>query len=416
MSYQPARDIPRKGKPYFAIEFEPGENQAGWLCVAGIALGGHSPERIKASSYALDVVKGYFLARGRELQKGDPARVLVRMLDYINSKLNQQSRVKEHDFHTDLNLLACTEDHLCVVGTGGTATFLAHQGRAKKVMGDEAPMDLLGRGSGVRFSRLDSPVWGGDLVIMLSPNLAEFFGNRELSLILQKAGNPARAAALVNALAARRRMEGELVTLIWEVPSAEKGSLLSEVLESRAETEPALPSAEPLAAEHHAAEELEYRPQPVLEVGFLGRARRTQEEAASEEVTQAVQEAVGVVEAGEVAGEEAAAEGPPEAVAGPAAEVVPEEGTAEEAAAAGSPLESPAEGLVEEEGALEDTVTTGAGGEAAGTEEEEAGGPGPEDAEETAGMPEEDEATAVKRRWLGFFRRSRQGGDWEPGR
>ncbi len=400
MSYQPARDLPRKGKPYFAIEFERGENQAGWLCVAGIALGGRSPERIKASSYALDVVKGYFLARGRELQKGDPARVLVRMLDYINSKLHQQSRFREHEFHTDLNLMACTEDHLCVVGTGGTAAFLAHQGRAKKVMGDEAPMDFLGRGSGVRFSRLDSPVWGGDLVVLLSPNLAEFFGNREISLIIQKSGSPARAAALVNALASRRRVEGELVTLIWEVPSAEKGLLLSEVLESRAEPEPVLPTAEPLAAEHHAAEELEYSPKPVVEVGFLGQAKEKTEEASSAEVAQAVREAVGMVEAGEeVVGEVESAHGTE--LQGEVAEAKAEEERAPEVAG-----EKPA-------------TSEGAAGDLGAEDEKalpaESSGKDDVEAEGGADVPEEDEAAAVKRRWLGFFRRSRQGGEEEAG-
>lgn len=367
--------------------------------MAGIAVGGHSPERIKASSYALDVVKGYFLARGRELQKGDPARVLVRMLDYINAKLNQQSRVKEHDFYTDLNLLACTEDRLCVVGTGGTATFLSHQGKAKKVLGDEAPMDLLGRGGGVRFSRLDSPIWGGDLVILLSPNLAEFFGNREVSLIIQKAGNPEKAAALINALAARKRIEGELVTLIWEVPSAERGMLLSEVLESRSDAAPVLPPGEPLAAEHHAAEELEYAPQPVVEVGFLGEAKRKQEEqGASPEVEEAVQEAMGVVEAPGWEEEAGVAEGEAEEAAPASAGLPTEEVPGREEAAE-----------AEEEKALEPETPGAAAGPTTVEEREEATG---REAEEE---PEEDEATAVKRRWFKFFRHGRQGPPAEEG-
>ncbi len=190
--------------------------------MAGIAAGGRTPERVQASIYALDVVKGYFLSRGRELKVGDPAKVLERMLDYINAKLHQQSRSKGREFLTDLNLFACTEDRLCVVGTGGAAVFLSHQGKAKKVLGDEAASDLLGRGKGVHFSRLDSPVWSGDLVIMVSPALAEVFGNREISLVVQKAGDPDKAAMLINALASRKQLEGDLVSLFWEVPLQEK--------------------------------------------------------------------------------------------------------------------------------------------------------------------------------------------------
>ena len=131
-------------------------------------------------------------SRGRELKLGDPAKVLERMLDYINSKLHQQSRSKGREFLTDLNLFACTEDRLCVVGTGGAAIFLSHQGKAKEVLGDEATSDLLGRGKGVHFSRLDSPVWSGDLIIMLSPALAEVFGNREISWSSRRRAIPIR--------------------------------------------------------------------------------------------------------------------------------------------------------------------------------------------------------------------------------
>ena len=203
------------------MEFEPGENAAGWLCAAGIATGGSTPERVQASAYALDVVKGYLLSRGRELRPGDPADVLERMLDYIGGKLHQQSRSKGREFLTDLNLLACTGDRLCVVGTGGATVFVSHQGRAKQVLGHDAPRDLLGRGGSPGLSRLDSPVWAGDQVVFLSPPLAEVFGPREVSMILQKVADAGRAALTFNTLAVRKGVEGELVTLIWEVPRAE---------------------------------------------------------------------------------------------------------------------------------------------------------------------------------------------------
>jgi hypothetical protein len=255
--------------------------------VAGIAAGGRTPERVQASIYALDVVKGYFLSRGRELKVGDPAKVLERMLDYINAKLHQQSRSKGREFLTDLNLFACTEDRLCVVGTGGAAVFLSHQGKAKKVLGDEAASDLLGRGKGVHFSRLDSPVWAGDLIIMVSPALAEVFGNREISLVVQKAGDPDKAALLINALATRKQLEGDLVSLFWEVPvleKSEKSVFIPEPIEIAAsETqpqaapeppvaapEPPLAVAEPLVSEHHEAEDLEALPEPVVATGVLG--------------------------------------------------------------------------------------------------------------------------------------------------
>lgn len=248
--------------------------------MAGIAAGGRTPERIQASSYALDVVKGYFLSRGRELKLGDPAKVLERMLDYINSKLHQQSRSKGREFLTDLNLFACTEDRLCVVGTGGAAIFLSHQGKAKEVLGDEATSDLLGRGKGVHFSRLDSPVWSGDLIIMLSPALAEVFGNREISLVVQKAGDPDKAAMFINALATRKQLEGDLVSLFWEVPLLEKSKKSAfvpehiEIKESevplQVAPEPLQTAPEPLVSDHHEAEDLEAPPEPVVATGVLG--------------------------------------------------------------------------------------------------------------------------------------------------
>jgi hypothetical protein len=191
--------------------------------VAGIATGGRTPDRVQASIYSLDVVKGYFLSRGRELRLGDPADVLERMLDYINGKLHQQGRSKGREFLTDLNLLACTEDRLCVVGTGGATVFVSHQGKAKRVMGHDAPQDLLGRGGSLKLSRLDSPVWAGDQVVFLSSPLGEVFGPREVSVILQKVTDSDKATILFNSLAARKDVEGELVTLIWEVPQVEAG-------------------------------------------------------------------------------------------------------------------------------------------------------------------------------------------------
>ncbi len=270
VNYKSINTSPRKGKAYFALEFEPGENDGGWLCVAGIAAGGRTPERVQASAYALDVVKGYFLARGRELKMGDPVKVLERMLDYINAKLHQQARSKGREFLTDLNLLACTEDRLCIAGTGGMSIFIARQGKAKKILGDESPTDLLGRGKGVRFSRLDSPVWAGDQVIMLSPALSEVFGNREISLVVQKAEDPAKAALLINALATRKQLEGDLVAIFWEVPATDNVEMAGESFGSRLVEEPLHPAPESLEHEHHPAEDIEAVPEPVVEVGTLG--------------------------------------------------------------------------------------------------------------------------------------------------
>ena len=216
--------------------------------MAGIATGGRAPERVQASTYALDVVKGYFLSRGRELRMGDPAAVLERILDYISAKLHQQSRSKDREFLTDLNLFACTKDRLCVVGTGGATVFVSHQGAAKKVMGHDSPLDLLGRGEALRLPRLDSPVWAGDKIVFLSPPLGEVFGSREISLVLHKVSDPDKAALLFNSLAARKEVEGELVTLIWEVPLPEMREFSSES---------ALVQAEPPEAESYAAEAVE---------------------------------------------------------------------------------------------------------------------------------------------------------------
>lgn len=219
MNYQGVKTREGEKKPYFSIIFEPDECPLGLIFVGGIAVGGRTPERVLASRYALDVVKGFFLSRGKELTGPDPSALIERILFFINRKLRKRSEEKGLDFFTDLTVLAAQAGSLFVVGTGDAAVFVRRGDEIRTVQEEgNTIIDHLGRGEELNLSEFATDIQGGDLVVTLSPPLAEVFRSKDISSVLKRSPDPEKAALIINTLATRMGLEGALVSMLWEVP------------------------------------------------------------------------------------------------------------------------------------------------------------------------------------------------------
>ncbi len=222
VNYQSDRRETRKKAPYFSLVLERGECPAGLIFLSEIAVGGRTPERIQASEYALDVVKGFFLSKAKELVIRDPTSLLRRLTAFVNRKLYQQSNEKGVEFHTDAMILAASEERLYAISTGDARAYIYHQGAVSELRGDKgAAINHLGRSEEAELSVASTEIALGDVVIFLSPALSEVFRPQEISVILQKEKDLDKATLIINTLAQRKGIEGELVSMAWEVRAAE---------------------------------------------------------------------------------------------------------------------------------------------------------------------------------------------------
>ncbi len=237
VNYQSDKREARKRAPYFSIVLERGECPAGLIFLSEIAVGGRTPERIQASEYALDVVKGFFLSKAKELIIKDPTSLLQRLTDFINRKLYQQCKEKGAEFYTDAMIIAASEERLYSISTGDARVYVYHQGEVSELRGNKGVAIDLGRNQEAELSVASMDIDLGDVVIFLSPALSEVFRPQEISVILQKEKDLDKASLIINTLAQRKGIEGELVTMAWEVSAAEPSPKEKPVEELSAEEE-----------------------------------------------------------------------------------------------------------------------------------------------------------------------------------
>ncbi len=127
----------------------------------------------------------------------------------------------------DFLLVAADPARVYCARSGGGALFLFHEGEGKAVTAPGEGGALLGMPGGEEVDTGVAPLQPGDMVVLCSPSAAAVMGERDITLILRRAADPAKAALFLSAIAERKGAKSPFTALVWEVPNYRGAAMLT---------------------------------------------------------------------------------------------------------------------------------------------------------------------------------------------
>ena len=181
-------------------------------------------EEAEARRYAVDLLREFFKKRGRDLEVQDYGRMLRRTFHHIHSSIAEKWPGQELDF--DLVVMIADIKTAFAARGGGGECFIFHEGEAHTVF--EAGEEGTARGSLENIEVEETQIQPGDIAVLCDPVVSKVIGPRDVTLILRRASDPAKASLFLSAIAERKGARGPLTALIWEVPNYEGAAMLTE--------------------------------------------------------------------------------------------------------------------------------------------------------------------------------------------
>jgi hypothetical protein len=204
-----------------------GGSPSGLVFAAGLCSEGSGLEELEMRRYAIALLHEFFKQKGRDLKVPDYSRMLKRIFHHIHQYILE--RWSDQGFELDLAVVIAGTTNAYAARSGRGGLFLFHEGEARSVFqaeGDDKA--LLGSSSGEAIEVEEVQLQPGDIAVLCDPVVAKVIGPRDLTLILRRASDPAKASLFLSAIAERKGAESPLTALIWEVPNYQGAALLTE--------------------------------------------------------------------------------------------------------------------------------------------------------------------------------------------
>jgi hypothetical protein len=200
---------------------------SGLVFAAGVCSDIAGLEEGEARRYAIGLLREFFKKRGRDLEVQDYGRMLRRTLFHVQRSIAEKWPGQELDF--DLAVVIADITTLFAARGGSGGCFIFHDGEARAVFGnaeegEAAPPSVSMENVEVEGTQIQP----GDIVVLCDPVMTRVIGSRDVTLILRRASDPAKASLFLSAIAERKGAKGPLTALIWEVPNYEGAAMLTE--------------------------------------------------------------------------------------------------------------------------------------------------------------------------------------------
>ncbi len=203
-----------------------GGSPSGLVFAAGLCSESDSLEELEARRYAIALLHEFFKQRGRDLEVPDYGRMLRRMFHHIHRYI--LDKWPDEGMKLDLAVMVANTANAYTARSGGGGLFLFHDGEARSVFQREGEdRALLGTSSGEAVEVEEAKLSPGDMAVLCDPVVARVIGPRDVTLILRRASDPAKAALFLSAIAERKGAGGPLTALIWQVPNYQGAVLLT---------------------------------------------------------------------------------------------------------------------------------------------------------------------------------------------
>ncbi|MEW6553853.1 MAG: hypothetical protein AB1384_06175 [Actinomycetota bacterium] len=206
---------------------------SGLIFAAGVCSEVAGLEEGEARRYAVELLREFFRKKGRGLEVQDYGRMLRRTIHHINRNIAEKWPGQEIAF--DLVVMIADIEAVFAARSGNGGCFIFHEGEARAVFkgGVEGVSSTAGappESIEVEAARIQP----GDIAVLCDPIVSRVLGPRDVTLILRRASDPAKAALFLSAIAERKGAGGPITALIWEVPNYEGAALLTDETLARA--------------------------------------------------------------------------------------------------------------------------------------------------------------------------------------
>jgi hypothetical protein len=203
-----------------------GGSPSGLVFAAGVCSEAAGLEELEMRRYAISLLHEFFKQRGRDLEVPDYRRMLMRIFSHIHKYISE--KWSEQGLELDLAVAIASTTTVYTARSGSGGLFLFHEGEARAVFqeGSGEPA-LLGSDSGEDFEVEETTLQPGDIAVLCDPSVTKVIGPRDMTLILRRADDPAKASLFLSAIAERKGADGPLTALIWAVPNYKGAALLT---------------------------------------------------------------------------------------------------------------------------------------------------------------------------------------------
>lgn len=209
--------------PFFFLELGSGEPPGALIFAAGLCSEREDGADLEAWRYAISLARDFFRVKGAAIRVSDYRRMLQGICLHIHRHLVNEGN------GAGVDLLLATADTSRLYGArgGGGALFVFRQGEAKEVLAPGAGAGaLLGIPGGEDVETGEAPLKPGDVVVLCCTSASAVMGARDITLILRRASEPAKAALFFSAIAERKGAESPHAALVWEVPNLRGAAML----------------------------------------------------------------------------------------------------------------------------------------------------------------------------------------------
>jgi hypothetical protein len=208
------------------LKIEEGGAPGGLVLAAGICSEGARREEIDIRRYAISLLHEFFKRKGRDLVVEDYRRMLMRIFLHIHRHVSEEW--SDRGLFLDLTVMIATSTAAYAARSGGGSLFLFRGEEARPVFREaEDYPPLLGSARGEEVEVEEAQLQPGDIAVLCDPVVAKVIGPRDLTLILRRAADPAKASLFLSAIAERKGAESPLTALIWEVPNYQGAAMLT---------------------------------------------------------------------------------------------------------------------------------------------------------------------------------------------
>lgn len=203
-----------------------GGSPSGLVFAAGVCSEVAGLEEVEMRRYAISLLHEFFKQRGRDLEVPDYRRMLMRIFLHIHKHISE--KWSDQGLTLDLAVAIASTTTVYTARSGSGGLFIFHDGDARAVFqeGGGEPA-LLGADSGEDIQVEEAQLQPGDIAVLCDPAVTKVIGARDMTLILRRATDPAKASLFLSAIAERKGADGPLTALIWAVPNYQGAALLT---------------------------------------------------------------------------------------------------------------------------------------------------------------------------------------------
>ena len=197
------------------------------IFAAGLCSEQAGLEELEMRRYTIALLSEFFRQKGRELKVPDYNRMLKRTFQHIHRYISE--KWSEQNLQLDLAVVIANTTGAFAARSGSSELFIFREGEARAVFPAQGGgAMLLGSDSDQIIEVEEAQLQPGDIAVLCDPVVSKVIGPRDVSLILRRASDPAKASLFLSAIADRKGAESPFTALIWEMPNYQGAAMLTE--------------------------------------------------------------------------------------------------------------------------------------------------------------------------------------------